>query len=212
MRIMKLASYALIAFAFLFSTAHASADLFNGGFEAGLAGWAHFGDVAVVNIGLGTPPREGNQMAILSTATDGQTSFTFSGTPGLFFGGLAPPPGCCFKDITQETVRDFGAAQTFHPEFGSLRPFQFSVIAQQFTAAGGSTLSFDWNFLTDDLADYGIFAVDGQLALIGYSEKLNASTTMFRRETGYHTATVQLGPGLDHFFGVMVVDGVDGLS
>jgi hypothetical protein len=96
----------------------------NGGFEFGnLSGWASAGDTALRNSSFGTGPTEGSFDAV--AINDGVTAAALESFAGVASGSLT--------GLGNGTVTNGSGLQ------------QVSV-----TAAAGSVLSFDWNFLTDE--------------------------------------------------------------
>jgi hypothetical protein len=58
----------LIVLALLLAPSFAHAVLFNGNFEAGLAGWSIMGDVLTVDSSFGVDPPQGHLQLLLTTA------------------------------------------------------------------------------------------------------------------------------------------------
>lgn len=147
----------------------AQAVVINSGFETGdLSGWSFIGDVTVVDSSFGSGPSEGNFQALLSTG-DGSADLTSLEA----FLGLAPG------------ILEFvsGADIT-----------QGSAIQQTVTVAPGESLSFDFNFLTDeidaadDINDFAFAIVDEDFdRLADITSPAAPSPTIFFDETGFQT-------------------------
>lgn len=120
---------------FCFGLASLSQAQVNLGFESGdFTGWNHLGDTLVLGSGLGTGPAEGNYDAFLATATDGSVN---AGVPvgiGLASGVIEPSLQLASGQLTG--VGNGTAALT-------------SAISQSINLVAGQTVSFQWDFLTN---------------------------------------------------------------
>lgn len=170
-------------------TAHAI--VINPGFETGnLSGWDFIGDVSIVDSTFGSGPSEGAFQALLSTGGDSADIDNLEA-----FLGLAP-----------------GTLSTFSSE----DVIQGSAIQQTVTVAPGETLSFDFNFFTDEI-DAGDFINDFAFAIVNSTFDVLADTfsplapspTIFFDETGFQTfleGPFILGDTFTVAFGVVDVD------
>lgn len=176
----------------------------NGSFENGFNDWMTGGIVTLENSSFGVTPTDGVNQA-LGTTADG--SLLTNVTNGLedFLGvplGIFDDPGDPF----------FGAAT------------EGSALKQTFTAQAGDTLTFDWNFLTDDSvnADYAfvILSPESELSSLTFSDlvRLNASnglmgsSSIFVGETGYGSFSASIPTDGTYLLGVGVIDAGDVLG
>jgi hypothetical protein len=181
--------FGLISLGSLAFASPSSAAIVNGGFEDNLNNWATNRDVSIQTSSVGVNPTEGSFQALLTT--DNPASYVgFAGGLedflGLSLGDLDPDPG------------NFVAAT------------KGSAIQQAFTANTGDILSFDWNFLTDDLLpDYAFVVLNGLSTLADTSAATNLSNTVFSNETGFQTFTYTFASAGSYTLGIGVVDVVD---
>ena len=124
----------------------AEAATINGGFEDGFTGWETIGDYRVETSAFGSGPVEGNSQAFLSTAynevVDINQPAQGNAVPATFVSGY-------------ESLEGFLGVSTFFGDrsldsVATAEPIEGSAIKQTFTASAGDTLSFSWNFLTDE--------------------------------------------------------------
>jgi len=97
--------------------------------------------------------------------------------------------------------------------------FEGSAMKTSFTVEAGDTLTFDWNFLTDDFQasnnDFAFFTLSdsGDTILAdtfsAFSNSLNNQTS-FLHQTGFQTASYTFTAAGTYTFGVGVVDVGDG--
>lgn len=161
----------------------------NGGFETGgFTGWNSAGDISVVGSIYGSGPIEGAYQAVLSTsrASSAENLETFLGLSTGTLNTLTNPA---------------------QPVFGG------SAIKQTFVTTTGGTVSFAWNFLTDEPGksignDFAFVTLDNQLLCLANTySTLTGSSTLFVSETGFNSMSLSLGsPGLHTVaFGVVNV-------
>ncbi len=145
----------------------AHAVVINPGFETGdLTGWASIGDVSIVDSTFGSGPSEGTFQALLTTGAGAVGVADLEGFLGVESGALSTFSG--------ETVT------------------QGSAIKQTVTVTPGETLSFDFNFLTDEIDAPGVFN-DLGFAIVNSTfdvladtfSPLIPSTTIFDDETDF---------------------------
>lgn len=133
MKIRLVSACALLATGLgLVSAAHAQT---NPGFEAGnFTGWQTSGDTLVLGSNLGTGPAEGSFDAFLATATDGSVNQNVPAGQGT-----DEPTADAFLGLTA------GALSGLYGTTIS----QVSIIQQTFNLKQGQTLTFQWDFLTN---------------------------------------------------------------
>ncbi|HEC28894.1 MAG TPA: DUF4347 domain-containing protein, partial [Gammaproteobacteria bacterium] len=163
----------------------------SGGFEnvAGATGiltqWQQAGSVSLVDSTFGAGPTQGTAQALLSTANG-------IGLPSLeSFFGLNQGDLSIMHDRFDDTL--LNNSQTGQATEGV-------GIKQTITVAAGDTISFDWNFLTNEGAgssyrDYAFVVLgdltDGGRVLADTTSVLVTSATGFSNETGYQTLANQ---------------------
>ncbi|EAZ90655.1 hypothetical protein [Crocosphaera chwakensis] len=199
----------------MISPPSAQAAILNPGFENGLGNWTATGDVSLDTGILGSGPLFGNSQALLTTASLEQDdfpspsgTFNFSGNPAVSTGSPS----------TLETALGLSAGALDMSPF--LQSFEGSAIVQSFTVEEGETISFSWNFLTNDSdsdspftpgspRDYAFIVLDGTIITPladTSSPLLSSSSTIFSRETGFQTFTsTPLSAGV-HTLGIGIVD------
>jgi hypothetical protein len=167
----------------------ASADVTNGGFETGdFTGWSTIGVASIETAAYGAGPTEGSYQALV-ISEDG--SLVSDSTIETFLGLAAG---------TLDGLIDDDATAG-------------SAIKQTITASAGDMLTFDWNFLTDEMVgtvpDFTFVSiVSGTseiLADVGSSTFVSSATT-FSNETGFTmftytfptSGTFTLGFGVMH--------------
>ncbi|WP_202221034.1 trypsin-like serine protease [Okeania sp. KiyG1] len=176
---------------FVMEEPEATDDIQNGSFEEGLSGWSIIG-AAGSPTDLGTPTSDGESDALIYNDLIAVSDYEIEEFLGLTAGSLENLSG----------------------RF----PFEGSAIKQTFTANAGDMVSFDFNFLTDELAaeDFGeemfndfsfvsLSGADTYLDLLAdTSSDFVPSDTYFFNETGYQsfyyeireTGTYTLGFGV----------------
>lgn len=96
--------------------------------------------------------------------------------------------------------------------------FEGSAMKTSFSVEAGETLTFDWNFLTDDIQssnnDFAFFTLAGEDIKLAdtfstFSNSLNNSTS-FLHQTGFQTASYTFKTAGTYTFGAGVVDVGDG--
>jgi hypothetical protein len=124
------------------------AAVINGNFETGnLSGWSSLGSAHVETAAFGVSPTEGTYDGYIETTGN----FTASASAIVPFLGL--------------TGSDIMA-------LGQGAPTNGTGISQDITVSAGDTLTFDWNFLTDELDesatfnDFAFLTVDGSAFLL----------------------------------------------
>ena len=181
----------------------ASASVMNGGFEDGtFTEWKTLGTASVESTWAGLAPTEGNCHALLQTA-------------GSFALGAFELETYLDLDTgTFDKIAQMGD--------GTGTATEGSVITREFTVEAGDTLSFDWNFLTNEGADDSP-ARDLSFIMIGdesptwlahATDAVVESATSFASETGYQSFshTFSEAGTFEIILGVIDVDGSDGDS
>lgn len=146
------------------------AALINGGFETGdFTGWSTIGEVSIETAAFGSGPTEGTYEAFLST------------------GGLASPVSV--GDLETFLGLASGTLDGISPS--GLEVVEGSAIKQTFSANAGDLLSFDWNFLTDeldagdDIDDFSFVTINPTDVLASIFDASLSSSTPFVDETGF---------------------------
>jgi len=148
----------------------------DGSFETGFTGWETTGVASIEQAGFGSGPTEGLNQALITTGDGAQDAETIETQLGL---GLAP------GSLTA---------------LGNGTATEGAVIMGSFTLEAGDVLSFDFNFLTneipapDEINDFAFVALtgpDGELVFLAEladtQDPLVASDTSFVDETGFAT-------------------------
>ena len=197
----------------------AEAATMNGGFENGLENWQTLGESRVETSDVGSASVEGNFQAFLSTAFNEVISVDGNGKE--IRGGNASP-ATYITGIAENSLEGFlGVSQFFGDDFVS-EAIEGSAIKQTFTANAGQTLSFSWNFLTNESVgndanrDFNDFAF---ATLSDNSQNLffrladttttflaNGSNTNFFEETGLKTFSYTLPTNGEYTLSIGVVD------
>lgn len=158
------------------------ATIINGGFETGsFAPWTFSGGAGVATAAFGTPPSAGTYHALMETGPSAQSTIgtleTFLGVPGGSIVAFNPtPPG--HPLVEGSAIRQTGV-----------------------TIAAGESISFDFNFLTDEttaVSDTAFWTLSST-SLTGVffladpvTAPLGITFTPFASETGYFN--VNSGP------------------
>lgn len=162
----------------------------NGGFETGnFTGWSTIGMAEIETADFGTEPSQGTYYAALSTMFD-----TVSASALESFLGLTPG-----------SLNDL--------ETGNIE--EGSAIKQTFTANAGDVLTFDWNFMTNELEstlvgsnnDFAFFTLTSSPSkLADPSSSFMTSLTQFADETGFETFSAELPASGTYTLGFGVVN------
>jgi hypothetical protein len=149
------------------------AAVINGGFETGsVAGWTPIGASHTADATFGVTPTAGTYQGILESTGN--------------FTALAPAVVASL-DVPGAAILALGAGT----------PVNGSGLSQDVTVAAGDTLTFDWNFATDELDetatfnDFCFFTVDGAAYLLASRNSSTFNTTSppagFDGQTGWFT-------------------------
>jgi hypothetical protein len=137
-------------------TLNAQAQITNGGFESGLAGWTTYGDVST----QGNAPADSAKLFLTTAGPSNEPDefnaagaligpFNESGTAAVIVG---QPGG--LETLSGNAI---GAFDTF-----SLPAIEGSLARQTFSAQAGDIFSFTWNFGTRETAlDHAFVVIDG---------------------------------------------------
>lgn len=173
-----------------FLTGSAQAQFVNGSFETGdFTGWTTTGLTSTQTSAFGVTPPNGTFQAL------GTTNFsTPNATLESFFGVSAGA---------------FGALNTH----SSTSATEGSGIQQTITATAGSTISFSWNHLTNELQndptfdDLSFVVINGTATLLADSWATTvAGPSGYARQTGYQTFSFTVPTTGTYNVGVGVVD------
>lgn len=201
----------------------AEAAIVNGGFEAGFTGFATIGDTRIEDSSFGSGPVEGNSQAFLSTAFNEVNDFDQNGNP-IVGGNAAIVP---FITGIPDNLEGFLGLSTFFGDpslsvIATADPFEGSAIRQTFTAVAGQTLSFAYNFLTNEpvgqaanlnFNDFAFASI--QFDSLGVDLSLLVDTTanftdsavqLFDNETGFRTFSYTIPTTGEYTLGIGVVD------
>ena len=204
----------ILTFGNLLMSPSAQAAILNPGFENGLANWTATGDVSLDTGILGNGPLFGNSQALLTTASLRQDDFPSPAETFNFSGNSAVSTG--FPSTLETTLGLSTGALDISPVF--LQAFEGSAIVQSFTVEEGESISFSWNFLTNDSnspfpftprspRDYAFVVLDGVITpLADTSSLLSPSSTSFERETGFQSFTSSPLTAGVHTIGIGIVD------
>lgn len=163
----------------------------NGSFETGsLTGWNTIGSIEVQTASYGVTPTQGTYQAVL---TNGSGSVTDSALESFFGWSAGTLDGMGNGDATE------GSAM------------KLSTI----TVAAGSTLTFDWNFLTNESTpsnyynDFAFVSINGLTELADTNSTFALSPTVFTEQTGYKKFSYTFRAGGTYTIGLGVVDAGD---
>lgn len=174
----------------------------NSGFETGdFTGWTTTGEIFIKDNTFGSGPTEGRYEAVLTTLGENTDSFTISGRDAVPAGDLD-----AFLGLASGSL-------------GGMYAFEGSAIRQTFTANAGDTLTFNFNFLTDEplnlssVRDFAFVVIDGQIATLADTSSIfRESLTEFVNETGFWVFTHTFISSGDHTIAFGIVDAKDAVG
>jgi hypothetical protein len=197
----------------------ALAAIINGGFENSFDNWQTLGDYRVETSAFGSGTVEGNSQAFLSTAYNEVVGVDENG--GEVLGGSAAP-AVYITSIAENSLENFLDVSSFLGEDFLADAIEGSAIKQTFKAQAGETLSFSWNFLTNesvgdhsnpDFNDFAFATVSNnsqnlffRLADTTTDFLARDSYSNFFEETGFKTFSFTLPADGEYTLGVGVVD------
>ena len=195
---------ALSALVLALAAGSAHAQIANGNFS-GLAGWSTAGDAASVATG-------GTHLVLTNAHTDGLDGLDDADGINRNLSGNDP----LLTDVGAGSLDEFVGVPdgAFDPDPANfIEAEEGSAALQTFTAAGGSTLSFQWDFATTQpggdpaLSDAAFVVIDGQV--ITLANTLNATNALigddYAADTGWESWSTVLGAG-SHTIAFGVVD------
>lgn len=165
-------------------TVHAF-SLTNSSFETGdFSGWTNIGQTTVEDSGFGVAPTNGNYQAVLETLN-------------LDTGANANQLES-FLELTSGSLTSLGAIEG-------------SAIKQTITVNAGDSLSFDWNFLSDDFQnnDYNDFAFFSLTSVTELANTFSPTVFSFSRlsnQTEYQSPTYNFQVAGTYTLGFGVAD------
>lgn len=220
-RIIGLSTF--VAIACLGISSKAEAAIVNGGFEDGLTGFEAIGDVTTVGADFGVRPSEGNFQAFLSTAFQEVVGLDENFVP-IVGGNAAIAPfisGVPNLEEFLELPSDFLG----NSPFGNLATgdvIEGSAIRRSLQGRAGQTLTFAYNFLTDEFVGENADPTFNDFAFVtvknnaGFNQILplastvsstfRASDSVFFDETGYQRFSFTFPTSDEYTFGIGVVD------
>lgn len=159
----------------------------NGSFETGnFIGWETLGNTSIQTDTYGADPTQGTYQALITNASGSVTDSALEAALGLSAGTL---DGLGNGNVTE------GSA----------------LLLPTITVAAGTTLSFDWNFLTNESTptnfnDFAFVSIGSVSELADTNSSFVLSPTSFSEETGYETFSYTFTTGGTYTIGLGVVD------
>jgi hypothetical protein len=191
----------------------------NGGFETGtFQGWTTIGDVSLQTAAFGTPPAGGIYQALITNGPSYVCSFpggttcefggTYSGIPSV--GVFPSSPYESFLRSPSGALLAWLETQVRIPGI-----LEASALGLEFTTTNAfDTLTFDYNFLTDEtpfgIEDLAFYVLDGTTfgRIDGWptQEQGTLSPTSFLSEFGYKHFSIPVPTAGSHFLALGVTD------
>jgi hypothetical protein len=167
--------------------------LINGSFEAGdSSNWETTGDINIRTTDIGVNP-----------------------TDGLFQAFITNGLGTTASDNDLEAF--LGLASGTLDNLGNGNAIQGSAIKQTFTALAGDTLTFDWNFFTNESTpsltsnDFAFYTIDFTPSAVELADTTSpnfsrSSVANYIKQTGYQTVSINISQTGTYTLGLGVVD------
>jgi hypothetical protein len=189
----------------------AKAAIINGSFENGLDDWQTIGDYRVDSA-------QGNSQAFLSTAFNEVISVDSNGQE--IRGGNASPV-TFITGVAENSLEGFLGVSQFFGDSSLTNSIEGSAVKQTFAANAGETVSFSWNFLTNEAVGDNANSNFNDFAFVTLSDNsqnlffrladtttefLASSNPSFFEETGFQTFSYTLPTGGEYTLGIGVVD------
>lgn len=149
----------------------AQAQVANGNFGAGTAGWNPVGDIAVA---------AGTMQLTTAYTADDDAPFNLSGSPAAYI----------------DQVEAGAGVAAFALDLAGEPAYEGSVAHQSFAVLAGQTLTFSWSFSTLETSfqDHAFAVVDGQLVTLATRSNAPAGTQTFSHAFAADgTATLAFG-------------------
>ncbi|MBW4427896.1 MAG: hypothetical protein KME50_26505 [Nostoc desertorum CM1-VF14] len=197
----------------------ALATIINGSFENSFENWQTLGDYRIETSAFESGKVEGNSQAFLSTAYNEVVGVDENGRE-VIEGSAAP--AAYITGIAENSLENFLDVSSFFGEGFLTDAIEGSAIKQTFTAQAGETLSFSWNFLTNesigdnsnpDFNDFAFARVSNnsqnlffRLADTTTDFLARDSDSNFFEETGFKTFSFTIPTDGEYTLGVGVVD------
>jgi hypothetical protein len=158
------------------ATLPAQAGVINGGFETGtLSSWNSIGNASVVTSAFGEGPTGGVDQALVQGGSgDADPASALEDFLGVPEGSLA--------------LVDIGSN-------GEVSVAGGSAIEQTFSAKSGDTLTFTWNFITDEqppsvFDDFAFWSLNSSVSVLATANDPGLVPFNFDLQTGFETASV----------------------
>lgn len=166
---MKLHQLAALTLTGLVAALPSHAQVLNGDFSSGLTNWTSMGDVSV---------QAGS--AFLTTASVAFDDDAPSLAAAFNYSGIAAAAASNELDVFSGLAVD-----ALDPDPGSLiYAFEGSAMKQTFNVAAGDVLSFNWKFVTNDVAaDYAYVVINGVKSDLGVSSSAATPSSPFAFES-----------------------------
>ena len=165
--------------------------LSNNSFESGLTDWTTYGTSSIETSAFGSTPPDSTNQALVTTSTGSVSTASMETSLGLISGSILGTLGG--------------------------NPSEGSALSRTITVTAGTTLTFSYNYLTNESAnqstynDSAFFSVSGNglnvvQELADTSSTLSSSSTSYPRETGYQTHSYTFTNAGTYTIGMGILD------